>query len=70
MIILDLKRFKVWIEPGPIHILGQAHQSHCARPIKIDGLDTIIILYAIRFKVWIRPGPIPMMGLAKSLYWT
>ena len=70
MIILDLKRFKVWIEPGPIHILGQAQQSYWARPINIDGPDTIIIMYAKRFKVWIGPGPIPMMGLVKSSYWT
>ena len=69
MIILDLKRFKVRIEPSPIHILGPAQQSHWARPINIDGPDTIIILYAKRFKVWIRPDPIPMIGLAKSLYW-
>ena len=66
---MDLKRFKVWIGPGPISILGLAHKGYWARPNTHDGPGPMIILDLKRFKVWIEPDPINILGQAQQSHW-
>ena len=57
---LTWKSYKAWVRPGPIDIMGQAHNGNWNN--YSDRPHTIIILDVKRFKIRLEPGPIPMMG--------